>query len=706
MKQVVLREGRAEVVEVPPPRAGRGAVLVRTTWSVISTGTERANLQSTGESALDKARRRPDLAMQVVQSALRDGIGATLARVRSKLESDVATGYSCAGIIEAVGEGIDDLRVGQRVACAGSECAWHAEFVAVPRNLVCAVPEGVRESDAASAAVGAIALQGVRQAELEIGHVVVVSGLGLVGMLTVQLARAAGAVVVAADPVAGRRDMALALGARAAAPPEDVAAMVRELTGGLGADRTIIAAATSSDQPIRDAMAFTRKRGAVVVVGDVGLSLTRSPFYEKEIEVRISCSYGPGRYDATYEQQGHDYPAAYVRWTENRNMQSYLELLRSGAVRWDALVETELPLDRADEAFRLIAGASSPLAIALRYDAAPAAPAVPAPAPPAVPARTAPARGSVVRLGLLGAGAFTRAVHVPNLRGMQDRFQVTGVATRTGVSARNAAREAGASFITTDYRELLQRSDVDAVLIATRHDRHAEMAVAALEAGKAVFLEKPLALDTTQLDAVLAAVTATGLPFQVGFNRRFSSAAAFLKARIAAHQGAPIVVYRVNADPGTGADWTHGEEGGGRVVGEACHMVDLLHFLAAGPLASVQAMAGSAGRPDANFSAQLRFADGTLATLIYTTQGHKQLPKERIEVYLGGEVGVVDDFRRARSHRAGLLSGRPVGVNKGLREEWEAFHRAVTEGPPLPIDAATLRSVTEATFAIRDQVRG
>lgn len=700
MKQVVLRKGDAEVVEVPAPAAGRGMVLVEVAGSVISTGTERANLLSSGESALDKARRRPDLAMQVVQSALRDGVGATLARIRSKLDSDIATGYSCAGTIVQLGAGVTDLRVGQAVACAGSEYAWHAELVAVPVNLVCPVPDGVSLGDAASVAVGAIALQGVRQADVELGHVVVVIGLGLVGMLTVQLLRAAGAGVVAVDPVAARRDLALRLGARAAVAPEAAVAAVLEHTQGLGADATVVAAATPSDAPLRDAMQLTRQRGRVVVVGDVGLALARSPFYEKEIELRISCSYGPGRYDPVYEREGHDYPAAYVRWSENRNMRSYLELLRSGAVSWSALVAREVPLDQAAEAFAAIGGPEPPLAIALRYPGGAwpvASRVIETPGAPAVVRR-----GDRVRLGIIGAGAFTRAVHLPLLRGIRDRLPVVGVATRSGVSARNAAREAGASFHTTEYRALLARDDVDAVLIATRHDRHAEMAVEALDAGKAVFLEKPAALDAAQLDALLAAVARSGQPFLVGFNRRFSSACAFLRERIAGHQAPPVLLYRVNADPGGPADWTATAEGGGRAVGEGCHMVDLLHALAKGPLESVQVLAHRGpGAPDANFSAQLRFGDGTLATLLYTTQGTKRMPKERVEAFLGGEVAVVDDFRLARSYR-GALSGRPVSVDKGLRQEWDAFHQAVTRGPALPIPLETIRSVTQATFTIRD----
>jgi predicted dehydrogenase/threonine dehydrogenase-like Zn-dependent dehydrogenase len=706
VKQVILQEGRADVVDVPAPLAPAGGVLVRVDYSVISTGTELANLHSTAESPLAKARRKPALAVQAAQAALHDGVGITMERIRNRLRQPVATGYSCAGLITEVGSGVSDLRVGQAVACAGADCAWHAEYVAVPRLLVCPLPDGVSARAGASVAVGAIALQGVRQAQIEIGSVVVVVGLGLIGLLTVQVARAAGATVIGVDPVAERRAQASQLGARLTAAPDDAGLRVRELTRGLGADRVIITAATKSSAPLQQAMEWTRKRGIVVVVGDVGLELTRSPFYEKEVELRIACSYGPGRYDPAYERGGQDYPAPYVRWTENRNMESYVELLRSGAVNWDALAPSERPVEEAGEAFELLneGGSGRPLAIMLRF---PSDRAAEAPSRSVwTPTARALKRGTV-RLGVIGAGAFARAVHLPNLKRLEDKFAVVGIANRTGVQAKAAAREIGATFYTTDYRELLHRSDVDAVLIATRHDQHATLAAEALRAGKAVFLEKPVAVNQSQLDELLTQVETAGLPFLVGFNRRFSTAQRFLAERMAQRgRGAAVISYRVNADPGGPADWSHGAEGGGRAVGEACHMVDFLYSLAGnGPVVDLQvlSLAVAGERPDANFSAQLRFADGTLATLIYTTRGHRSLPKERIEVLLGGEALVVDDFRKATVYGGtGVrLFPEKTKVDKGLREEWDAFHRACVSGDPFPIPLATLRAVTETTFHIR-----
>ncbi len=705
MKQVVLQGGTATLMEVPVPAVPAGGVLVRVQASVISAGTERANLQSTGESLVDKARRKPELVTQVLKSVQKDGVRLTADRILNRLREPIATGYSCAGVIEAVGERVTDLRVGQRVSCAGAKYANHAEFVAVPRNLCCPVPDEVSTEDAASATVGAIALQGIRQADLELGQVVVVVGLGLIGLLEVQMARAAGAIVIAVDPQEGRQRLARELGAEHACAPDELAALVGGLTGGVGVDATLLAAATRSDEPLQLAMAVTRKRGVVVIVGDVGLALSRSPFYEKEITLRIACSTGPGRYDPSYEEGGQDYPVAFVRWTENRNMEAYLELVRAGRVAWRPLVSHRLPLAEAGRAFDLLENEPGALALELGYpgDARRES------TVPVVPRRSGGRSSSeVVRLGVIGAGSFARAVHFPILRRLPGQFAVLGVATRSGLSATVAAREVGAKTAATDYRALLDRDDIDAVLIATRHDQHARLATEALQAGKGVLLEKPAAMDQAELEALLAAVEAAGLPFMVGFNRRFSAAADILRERCAAHAGAAMLTYRVNASRGGSGDWTQTDEGGGRAVGEACHMVDFLHAIAgpANPLEEVQALARPGEGADANFSAQFRFRSGMVGQLIYTTLGHSALSKERVEAFLGEEVVVVDDFRTVQSYRSGLrLSRRGRSVDKGFAAEWAAFHAACRGGDPFPIPLGQVRSVAEATYQIRDAAR-
>ncbi len=705
MKQVVLHGGKAALLEVPIPAVPTGGVLVRTGYSVISSGTERANLQSTGESLLEKARRKPELVTQVLQSIEKDGLAVTADRVLNRIKEPIATGYSCAGVVTRVGDQVKDLAVGQWVSCGGARYANHAEYVSIPRNLCCPVPDGVSPADAASATLGAIALQGVRRGGVELGHVVAIVGLGVVGLLEVQLARAAGARVLAVDPQAGRRELAARFGASCTAAPEDAEALAAELSGGLGVDVCLIAAAAKSNEPLLSAMRMTRKRGVVVIVGDVGLSMTRSPFYEKEIDLRIACSLGPGRYDPSYEEGGIDYPLPYVRWTENRNMQAYLELLRDGRVLWTPLVTHSLELGEAERAFELLDQDSAALAITLTYDHA--SPALrPSPSPSPSPSLRFPlAKQSRVRLGVIGAGSFTRATHFPVLRRLADHFAVTGVATRSGLSATVAAREIGAPVATSDYRELLARDDVDAVLIATRHDQHARLAIAALQAGKSVLLEKPLAVEQSELDAVLEAIQSSGLPFLVGFNRRFSRGATVLRERVAAHAAPAVIEYRVNASRGGPNDWSQTAEGGGRAVGEACHMVDFLHAVLGQPLEALQVMPRPGESADANFSAQLRFRDGSVAHLLYTTLGSSALPKERVEAFLGDEVVLVDDFRTVESLKSGLRGKRSVKSDKGYRDEWLAFYHACTGGSPLPIPLEQLRSVAEATFRIRDACR-
>ena len=700
MKQLILRSGRAEVIDVPDPQVAPGSVLVRVAHSLVSSGTERSNLRSTGESLLAKAKRRPELVAQTVASFRRDGFQATAERIRGKVEGAVATGYSCSGTVMKVGRGVEDIEVGQIVACAGSRYAWHAELVVVPRNLIVSLDPGVGTRAGASVTVGAIALQGVRQAQVELGEWVVVSGLGLVGLLTVQLLRANGARVIGVDPIESRRQLALRLGAERVHGPDEAEHAVPLDTGGLGADRVIVTADTPSDAPLNQAMRIARKRGTVVIVGDVGLSVRRTPFYEKEIDVRISCSYGPGRYDATYEEEGRDYPFAYVRWTENRNMQAYAHLLREGRVDWQTLVSEEVALGDAPAAIARLAEPGAPLAIMVRYDAE---------TPPqrsivraSVPRSALPHR---VRLGVIGAGSFLKSVHLPALLDAKDHFQVVGVATRTSLNASEVAKRLDARFCSTDPSAVIESDEVDAVVIATRHDQHAVLATAALRAGKAVFVEKPLALDNGELDEVLDAAAAASRPLFVGFNRRFSAACALMRERVARRGSAPIITYRVNADPGGDGDWTHGPEGGGRAVGEACHMIDFFHAVADSPLEDLQASPAGSGPADANFSVLCRFANGTLATLTYTTLGSRELPKEHIECFVGGEVVVVEDFRRARVLGSALRSWRTYACDKGIRQEWAAFHAACLGGPP-PISLDTLRSVSEGTFRIRELTRG
>ncbi|HEX7050686.1 MAG TPA: bi-domain-containing oxidoreductase [Longimicrobiales bacterium] len=700
MKQLVQEpdSGVLRLVDVPAPVVRPGGVRVRTRFSVISIGTERTKLEFGRKSLLGKARERPDQVRKVLETAAREGLASAYRKARSRLSALTPLGYSCAGVVEAVGAGVDDLEVGQLVACAGAGYANHAEQVWVPKHLVVPVPDGVAAESAAFATVGAIALQGVRQADVRLGESVAVIGLGLLGQLTVQLVKAAGARPIGIDVDAERVALAARHGALAVARHDDVAGHVHTATGGLGADAVIITAATSSEDPIRLAGALARDRARVVVVGAVPIHVPRSPYYEKELEVRLSRSYGPGRYDAAYEEGGHDYPVGYVRWTERRNLAEFLRLVGCGALSLDAVITHRFAFADAEQAYATLTGpdAKRALGVVLAY------PEAPAPERARIdvgPARSAAPRGARLGVGLIGAGNFATGVLVPILKRLE--VDLRGVATASGITARNAAEKHGFEYVAGSADELLADPEIHAVVIATRHGSHARLAAEALRAGKAVFVEKPLALDEASLDEVLRAAAAGG-PLVVGFNRRFAPATVFLRERLARAPGARVVHVRVNAGWIPPDAWVHdAESGGGRLIGEGCHFIDLALFLAGSPAVEVTAMGLGGADPAAvlrdNVQVTLRCADGSLASVLYTAKGNVRAGKERVEVFAGGATGVIDDFRAAefRAHRRERWKGRQ---DKGHEAELRAFIRAVRQGGPAPIPLAELANASRATL--------
>lgn len=698
MKQVLIRAGKVVVADVPAPRAAPGTVLVGVAASCISAGTEHAGIDAQRQPLVRRALEHPERVKAVVDLALQRGVAGAISAVRGELNAGAPTGYSVAGTVVEVGAGVADLAVGDRVACAGAGLASHAELVAVPRNLVARVPGGLSFDEASTVTLGAIALHGVRRAAPTLGEWFVVVGLGLLGQLTVQLLRAHGCRVAGLDLSRERVALALALGmdAALAADEADPVAAVKRLTDGQGADGVILTAATSSDDLLASAFRMCRRKGRVVVVGDVGLGMRREDIYPREIEFFISTSYGPGRYDPQYEREGHDYPIGYVRWTENRNMVEYLRLLAEGRVRLGPLLQGTFPVERAPEAFAAAAaGAAQPIVL-LSYpgvlDAADAA------APPRrrVDLRPAPARtgSGRTRIALVGAGDFARGVHLPNLQKLSSAFELRAVMSRSGPGALRAAEQFGAAYATTDYDAVLADDAVDAVIICTRHDSHAAMALAALRAGKHVLLEKPLALTPEELEelerffADEAEARRAPPVLLTGFNRRFSPHARRLRELLQG-RGAPAMLdYRMNAGHIPLDHWVHGPQGGGRNIGEACHVYDLLGYLVGEPVETVQALSirpgtGHLARND-NFVATLRFRDGSLASLTYTALGNRDFPKERLDVFCDGVVGELDDYRGLRFHgRGGGLKTRRQ--DKGHLAELEAFGRAVREGGEWPI---------------------
>ncbi len=710
MKQVLQyrRSGKTRVVEVPAPVAPAGGVLVHNRWSLVSPGTERMLVEAGGANLLNTARQRPELVKQVLEKAGREGVAATVQAVRSRIDVAIPLGYSCAGVVLDVGADVQGFQRGDRVACAGAGLANHAEFVAVPRNLVARIPDGVGFEDAAFVTVGAIALQGVRIADVRVGESTVVIGLGLLGQLTAQLLKAAGCRVFGVDVAADRVERARELGADGACVRSDASllAQVGAFTQGRGADAVLITAATSSSDPVRLAAQVARDRAVVVAVGLVGMDVPRNAYYEKELELRLSRSYGPGRYDRTYEEQGIDYPIGYVRWTEQRNMEAFLQLVAEGKVQPSRLATHRIPIEDAERAYSIVTGETPEpyLGILLRYaDAAEARTRVEVRVPSAGPLGRGP-----VRLGVVGAGSFARAVLLPHLKQLARIVELRGVATASGPSARQTAERFGFAYAASDWRQVVDDPDVDAVLVATRHDLHAPVAAAALRAGKAVFLEKPMALDEEGVEAILEAQRASGRPLLVGFNRRFAPATHHLRAFFGRRHGPLAMHYRVNAGAVAASSWVlDPAQGGGRLIGEMCHMVDLLQHLAGSRVVRVYAQPLASSPPVADdVLVTLALADGSAGSIAYAAGGDHSLPKERLEVMGDGKAAVLDDFARLTLHAGGRASTVVKGrQDKGHGAELKAFLDVVVHGGPSPIDPEEAAHVTRVTFAAVESAR-
>ena len=727
MKQILhsYRSGELWLAEVPVPTCRLGGVLVRTRSSLVSAGTEKMALDFARKSLLAKVRARPDQVRQVLKKARMEGVKPTLEKVMSKLDAPVALGYSAAGDVVEVGLETINLKPGDRVAVAGGGYATHAEFNFVPRNLCVKIPEGVSYADAAFATLGAIALQGVRQTQPMLGERIAVIGLGLLGLLTVQILKANGCAVLGIDLDEERVALAGKLGADVAVSSNPEKAC-KAFTGGYGADAVIITAATRGNEPIESAAEMLRHKGRVIIVGLVGTNVPRDAFYRKELDLRLSMSYGPGRYDPAYEEGGNDYPFAYVRFTEQRNLESFLYLVQEGKVTPSALVTHCIPFDDALDAYALLEGKLSKnraldskyLGILLDY---------PEDAPLERTVRhyygsakakygdtlrkVSPyfAKGSSrkdVGVGFIGAGNFARSVLLPRLTKL-DGFKLTGVCTRTGKRAQQTAERFKFGLVTTDPAQLLMNADTDAVFIATRHDSHASLTAAALQAGKHVFVEKPLCIKESEFEeieeALQSARNAGHKPcLMVGFNRRFSPHARALQAAFK-ERGTPLVVnYRINAGAVPVESWLHDpNKGGGRIIGEGCHFVDFCTTLIGGEPNAVIANSIASKRRDVvaedSVVLTIQYTDGSLATIQYLAEGHKDLPKERCEVFADGKSAVMEDFRSTKFYGDGKnIRGRQA---KGFTEELRAFLDVCRNGGTWPIPWQSLVTTHRVCFA-------
>ncbi|GGS24265.1 oxidoreductase [Streptomyces humidus] len=720
MKQVVqnYKSGELALLDVPAPGCKPGGVLVRSAFSLISTGTELMKVSEAGMSMLGKARSRPDQVAKVVQSVAANGVPATYRKVMGKLDSYTPLGYSLCGVVEQVGAGVDDVKAGDLVACAGNEHALHAELNWVPKNLYAPVPDGLPARHAAFGTVGSIAMQGVRQGESRLGEVALVVGLGLIGQLVVQLLAASGVRVVGADPDPARCELAERLGAAACGDPGSAAveSAVAELTGGHGVDQVYLAAGGGSNQPVELAARLSRDRGRVVDIGKCRLDLPWNAYYEKELDVRFSRSYGPGRYDPAYELEGRDYPIGYVRWTERRNLACFLDLAARGRVDVEPLVSHVADFDDAVETYRSLKdGELKAVAVLFRYpgqqEEAPRAqaPAVTVPAVGrsggAVPVPARPVK-SPVRLAFVGAGNYATSMLLPHLA-QREGVELSTVVTTTALSAANAQRKFGFAGATTDLDAVLGDESVDAVFVVTRHSSHAELTRKALLAGKTVFVEKPLALTGDELAGVLAAVEESGNDrLQVGFNRRFAPLLQEARKRFGVRTGPASLRYLVNAGRLDHGSWyLRQDTEGSRFAGEGGHFIDTASWLLGADPVSVYAVAPS-GNED--LQVVLRYPDGSTAAISYVTTGSPGFPKETLDLIADGKVLRLDDFVRASVYagKRWVSSRLPKARDKGQSAELAAFVKAVRTGGPMPVPLESLVATTAATLAVQAGLAG
>ncbi len=710
MKQVIQsrRGGGLEIKEVPPPTLEPLHLLVRTRASLISAGTERSAVSFAQKSLASKARERPDLVKKVIDKFRRDGLRATLASVRARLDEPLPLGYSAAGEVIEVGVGLEGrFRVGDRVACAGAGVANHAEINLVPGALAAPVPAGVPFEEACFGTLGAIALNGVRLLAPQLGDTVAVIGAGLVGQLACGLLAAAGARVIAIEPDAARRTLALSLAAEAAFDPGDpvLDEAIAGLTGNIGIDGILIAAASQTAEPLDLAARIARDRARVVLVGMVGTGFSFRDYMKKELTILVSRSYGPGRYDRAFEERGVTYPEGHVRWTETANLCEVLRRMAPGArgrLNLKPLISHRFPIGDADKAYDLLESGGAgerPLGVVLTYAGAFGSAA--AVERPSVTARAhAPRKAGECVFGLIGAGAFARAALLPALKTIPG-VRLRLVATRRGAFAEETKRAFGFEQAATDIEAVISDPDINAVIIATRHSTHAQFAQRALAAGKSVLVEKPLALTRTDVKRVAEARNTSQGIFQVGFNRRFAPMAIELKNALVQAGGAPFILMRVNAGPLPRDHWLYDpEQGHGRILGELCHFVDFARFLVGRPIESVRADAARAGLSAEDVSVQMRFEGGGLVTLAYTALGDPAASKERIEGYAGGTVGVIDDFRSLSISRGGKVLSRTARQDKGIRAELAAFVEAIRTGGPAPIDESELIETSLASLAV------
>ena len=714
MKQILqsLKTGVTETAEVPCPAVQRGQILIRSSVTLVSAGTERMLVEFGKAGWIDKARQQPDKVRMVLDKIKTDGLMPTVEAVFNKLDQPLPLGYCNVGAVLDIGSGVTGFAIGERVVSNGK----HAEAVCVPVNLCAKVPESVADEDAAFTVLGAIALQGIRLVNPTLGETVVVTGLGLIGLMTVQLLRAHGCRVLGLDFDPLKLALARQCGAETVdlGVGQDPLAAALVFSRGRGVDAVLITASTKSNEPVHQAAQMCRKRGRIVLVGVTGLELSRADFFEKELSFQVSCSYGPGRYDPNYEEKGQDYPVGFVRWTEQRNLEAVLDMMADGRIDVKPLISHRFEIDEAVQAYELVGGSAPSLGILLSYPSV-------SEKPDAIlrnqTVNIGPARPSVGKatLGFIGSGNYATAVLIPAFKAAGVRLKT--VASAGGVSAAHAGRKFGFEKTTTATEEVFADPEINAVVVATRHDSHALQVCHALEAGKPVFVEKPLALTLDELSQVevayASALTAGQMPLvMVGFNRRFAPQAVKVKSLLTALDAPKALVMMVNAGAIPSTHWTQDRAvGGGRIVGEACHFIDLLRYLAGSPIVDAQVVSlgnakGLTGLGD-TVTLTLRFADGSMGTVHYLANGHKSFPKERLEVFCSGRILQLDNFRKLKGFGwPGFAKMNLWRQDKGQKDCAAAFVRAVESGGDAPIAFDELVEVSRVTIQIAEALSG
>ncbi|MDB4391163.1 bi-domain-containing oxidoreductase [Akkermansiaceae bacterium] len=736
MKQIIqsFKNGELWLAEVPVPACKSGGAVVQTRASFVSAGTERMLVDFAKKNIVGKALQMPDQVRKVIRKMKSEGIFETLGKVKAKLDQPIPLGYSAAGVIEELGHSMRGYSVGDRVACGGAGYANHADYNYVPKNLMVKIPEGVSFEEASCATVGSIAMQGVRQCDLRLGEQVCVMGLGLLGLLAVQMLKASGCRVIGFDPNPQRCQDAIDLGADAAVSSALVVA-ADQFSQGMGMDAVLITAATKSNEPVRVAGEIARIKAKVVVTGLVGMDLPRDDYYKKELDFKLSLSYGPGRYDSSYEEAGVDYPYGYVRWTEQRNISSFLDLVASGAVTPSKLVTHRYDIADALDAYDLLLGkAEEPyLGIVLNYsekesDALQSARQI-------TQANTGGVKTSEVNVGCIGAGNFTKAVLFPELKKMPE-INLKTLCTATGMNAGETAKKENFDIASTDYETMLQDESINTVFVTTQHNSHAKFVCEAMQAGKHVFVEKPLAIHREQLEQLKSTVEAISLSssdeadssspdvnlnsknlnsggcpiLMAGFNRRFSPHAELLQKYFSKRTTPIFMSYRINAGIIPPDVWIQDPAiGGGRIIGEGCHFIDFTSFIIGQNVVEVQAQCVSTDNAglvaEDNVSINLKYADGSVANILYVALGSPDLAKERCEIYANESVAVMDNFCKTTcSGKLGKekLKGKQA---KGFAEELEAFASAVKSGDSSPISFESLVNTTETCFAIHEAMQ-